>query len=125
MFGRKSPSIELAVDQFLAAVVVRNPDAKVLNIEGGGIELTLPFRKTWLFHLLTPWKRTFLRRFEFDATGSELWRLFDDKWTVQGLADHLQRSQNLSTEQAQDSTIAFVHMLLVRGLVGLVTRPRS
>lgn len=123
MSGRKQSDIQMTVDQYLAAVVVRNPAAQSRQTEDGDIELAMPYRKPWLARLFTRPGKPYLRKFQLDSTGSDLWRQIDDHRTVADLADHLRASQNLPPQQASDSVIAFVQMLVTRGLIGLVVTP--
>ena len=84
----------------------------------------MPYRKPWVVRIFSRRDRkTFLRRFELDETGAALWRRIDDKRTVADLVEHLVQTQNLDPKQAQESMIAFVQMLMMRGLVGLVVQP--
>jgi len=118
---RKEPRIELTLDQCLAALVVPNPDAKQRVLPSGRIEVSLPYLKPWLIRWLSRKdKKTFLRRFELDDLGSELWRLCDGRHTVAELVDYVATSGGLPPDSARESLIAYLHMLMVRGLVGLV-----
>lgn len=119
MLGRKPSQMEMPLSEYLSAVIVRNPEAEVRDLDGGGIEITLPYRKPRLLRVFSR-SKTFLRKFELDETGSDLWRQIDDRRTVRDLAEYLRSSGAGQEEQALESAVAYVHMLLVRGLVGLV-----
>ncbi len=88
-----------------------------------GWRLTLPYKRPWALRLFTPTRSTFLRKFELDETGSDLWRQIDDKRTVANLVDYLETSRKVAHQQAIDSMLAYLQMLMVRSLVGLVVPP--
>ncbi len=121
MFGRKNQKFQMTVDQCLSAIPVRNPQAHEKDLPDDRLELTLPCRKPWPIRILSRRDRkTFLRRFELDSLGAELWRRIDGLRTVSQLVEHLARTHGLPPGRAQDSMISFLHMLMTRGLVGLV-----
>lgn len=120
MFGRKQPQIKMTLEQCLSARVVRNPEARQQELPDGRIELSLPYVKPWLIRLFSRRNKTFLRKFQLDETGSQMWRRIDDKRRVQEMVDHLKKDRGLEDKQAVDSMVAYLHMLMVRGLVGLV-----
>jgi hypothetical protein len=109
----------MTLDQCLEAVIVRNPQVAARDLDKGGVELSLPYRKPWLFRLFSAGE-TYSRRFQLDEIGSDLWRQIDDRRTVQFLVERLKALRGLAEKEAVDSTVAYVHMLLTRGLVGLV-----
>ncbi len=112
----------MTVEQCLSAVVVRNPQAGQKDLPEGRIELSLPYRKPWAIRIFSrSGHKTFLRRFELDATGADLWRLIDGRRTVRELVDHLVRQRDLDPRQARDSMISYLQMLMIRGLVGLIS----
>ncbi len=124
MFRRSKPQFQMTVEQCLAAVVVRNPRAVPKDLPEGRIELSLPYRKPWVIRIFCrPDRKTFLRRFELDPIGADLWRLIDDRQTVRDLVDHLARARNLDPSQARDAMISYLQILMTRGLVGLVLSP--
>ena len=124
MFGSKKPQFQMTLDQCLLAAVVRNPQAQEKDLPEGRIELSLPYRKPWVVRIFSRKDRKiFLRRFELDEMGADLWHLIDDKRTVADLVEHLARTRSLDPQQAQASMISYVHMLMTRGLVGLVVQP--
>lgn len=126
MFGRKKPQFQMTIDQCLSSAIVRNPQTQAKDLPAGRIELSLPYRKPWVVRFFARRNRkTFLRRFELDETGAALWRRIDDKRTVADLVEHLAQTQKIDPKQAQASMIAFVQMLMMRGLVGLVVQPQS
>jgi hypothetical protein len=123
VFCRKKPQFQMTLDQCLVAAIVRNPQAQEKDLPERRIELSLPYRKPWVVRVFSRKDRkTFLRRFELDEIGADLWRLADDKRTVAELVAHLARTQHLDPQQAQTSMISYVHMLMTRGLVGLVVQ---
>jgi hypothetical protein len=123
VFRRKKLQFQMTLDQCLLAAVVRNPQVQEKDLPDGRIELSLPYRKPWMVRMFSrEGRKTFLRRFELDEIGADLWRLADDKRTVAELVAHLARTQNLDPQQAQTSMISYVHMLMTRGLVGLVVQ---
>ena len=124
MFGSKKPQFQMTLDQCLLAAVVRNPQAQEKDLPEGRIELSLPYRKPWVVRIFSRKDRKiFLRRFELDEMGADLWHLIDDKRTVADLVEHLTRTRSLDPQQARESMISYVHMLMTRGLVGLVVQP--
>lgn len=121
MFGRKKPQFQMTLDQCLSALVVRNPQVQAKDLPQGRIELSLPYLKPWLIRWLQRKDRkTFLRRFELDSIGADLWHQADGRRTVSDLVQHLARAQHLEPQQARDSMVAYLQMLMTRGLVGLV-----
>lgn len=123
MFGRKKPQFQMTLDQCLSAVVVRNPEAQAKDLPDSRLELSLPYRKPWLLRWFSRKdRRTFLRRFELDEIGADLWRHIDGRRTVSDLVDHLARTRNFPPQQARDSMIAYIQMLLTRALIGLVMK---
>lgn len=122
MFGRKkNPQFEMTIDACLSAAVVRNPQAQEKDLPEGRLELALPYRKPWVIRIFSRKdRRTFQRRFELDEIGADLWRQIDGKRTAGNLVEYLARVRNLEPPQAQESMVAYLQMLMVRGLVGLV-----
>jgi hypothetical protein len=130
VFGRKKePSFQMTVQQCLAAAVIRHPQACETALAGGGLEVGLPYRKPWVIRMFSrQGRQTFMRRFELDQIGADLWRQIDGRRTAGDLAIYLACKRNLEARQAEDSLIAYLQMLMVRGLVGLVVpqeRPES
>lgn len=121
MFGSKKPQFQMTLEQCMSAVIVRNPQTQEKDLPAGRIELALPYRKPWIVRIFSRRDRkTFLRRFELDETGADLWRRIDGKRTVGDLVEHLVQVRSLDPKQAQASMVAYVQMLMTRGLVGLV-----
>jgi hypothetical protein len=126
VFGGKRPQFQMTLDQCLLAAMVRNPQVQEKDLPDGRIELSLPYRKPWVVRVFSRKDRkTFLRRFELDDIGADLWRRIDDKRTVADLVGHLERTRNLAPQQATESMISYVHMLMTRGLVGLVLQEQA
>jgi len=96
-----------------------------MDLEGGRVQISLPYLKPWLVRLFSRKSKTFARKFELDEVGAELWRLINGTRTVSDLAEHLQRSRGFDEAQAKESMVAYLNMLLVRGIVGLVVPQRN
>ena len=126
MFGSKKLQFQMTLDQCLLAAVVRNPQAQEKDLPEGRIELSLPYRKPWVVRIFSRKDRKiFLRRFELDKIGAYLWHLIDNKRTVADLVEHLARTRQFDPQQARESMISYVHMLMTRSLVGLVVQQQS
>jgi len=117
---RKQEALRLSVEQCMQAVVMRNPQAEVRTLPDGKLEVSVPYMKPWLIRLFSRKEKTFRRRFELDDLGSQLWEMFDGKHTVEQLVQHVADSRGLEREQAVQSMLAYLQMLLTRGLVGLI-----
>ena len=122
MFGRKKAAqLQLTVDQCLSAVVVRNPKLQEEVLASGSVRVKLPYLKPRLLRLFSAKdKKTFVRRFDLDELGSALWPLCDGKHTVEQLIDFIVDAKDLEKERATQSMIAFLQVLMSRGLIGLV-----
>jgi hypothetical protein len=126
VFGRKRQQFQITVDQCLSATPVRNPQAQERDLADGRLELALPCLKPWPIRIFSRRDRkTFLRRFELDPLGADIWRQMDGTRTVGTLIEYLVRTCSLAPQQGQQSMISFLQMLMTRGLVGLVVAERK
>ncbi len=124
MFGRKKNQIQMTLDQCLASAVVPNPQVTEKDLPDGRIELTLPYLKPWLVRKISRKGKTFPRRFELDEVSADLWRQIDGKRTVADMVDYMAQKGDTPPDQAQESVLNYMNMLLTRGLIGLAV-PRK
>ena len=126
MFGRKKPQFQMTLDQCLPAVVVRNPQVQEKDLPDGRIELDPAIPQALADPGLLPQGAKDLP--SPLRTGRDRCRpraLIDGKRTVADLVEHLARTRSLDPQQAQESMVSYVQMLMVRGLVGLVVQQQA
>lgn len=117
MWPRRKP--RLSHEQALAARPVRLVDVKLENLENGGARLQVPMRPPkwggWLFRLPEGTTRTF----ELDAIGVFVWECCDGRTSVKQMIHKLSKKHELNLREAEVSLLAFLQMLLKKGLIGI------
>jgi hypothetical protein len=106
--------------QQLSARPERREDAKLETSGDGGGKVTIPLRarRGWILRLPEGATKTF----ELDAMGLFVWDACDGKTSVQQIIRRLGKRYNLSLRESEVSTIAFLHMLAKKGLIGMDVR---
>jgi hypothetical protein len=122
MWPRRTP--RLTHEQALSARPVRLAEAKLETLENGGARLKLPIRQSkwggWLFRLPDGAMRTF----EFDAIGLFVWECCDGRTTVKQMIHKLSKKHDLNLREAEVSLVAFLQVLLKKGLIGIPMEKR-
>lgn len=107
----------LTQEQALGAKPVRLPEATVEPLESGGAKLRAPMRPPkwggWLFRM--PMGAT--KTFELDAVGLFVWNCCDGKANVKQIIHKLSQNFGLNLREAEVSLVAFLQMLLRKGLI--------
>jgi hypothetical protein len=124
LFTRTRP--RLTIEQTLAARPLRLVDAEPRDAADGTCRLTLPLKPArWASWLLrVPQGAT--KTFELDALGLFVWQQCDGKTRVDQLIRRLSERFELNVREAQVATVAFLNMLVRKGLVAMnVPRPQE
>lgn len=128
MFWRsKKPTISRA--QQLSAKPRPLVEAKVEELtdeQGGGAKLTVPLRPTRVHRWLLRFPDGATKTFELDSVGYHVWKLCDGKTSIQQLIQKVGRHLKITPREAEVATLAFVQMLVKKGLLGIEVRaPRD
>jgi hypothetical protein len=121
IFSRKPKKPALSREEALAAKPIRAVEAD-LDIDeqtgAGKLKVKIEAKRKWvLFRLPAGATKTF----ELDEVGVYVWKKLDGSTSVESLMRQLAKQYNLDLKQAEASTVAFLQMLIKRGLVGLKT----
>jgi hypothetical protein len=109
--GKKSSSKltrEQALKMSPLRLVKQEPDAQ------GKLTVPITARKWWFFKLPAGATKTF----ELDEVGVFAWQQIDGKTSVEVIIHRLREKYKLEIRQAEASTVAFLQILVKRGLVG-------
>lgn len=91
----------------------------------GGLRLTVRLRPSrtnrWLFRLPAGATKTF----DLDQVGAFVWEQCDGKTSVQQIIRRLARQYNFNLREAEVSTVQFLHVLVKKGLLGMVPREKN
>lgn len=103
----------------LEAVPVRNPEARVEELDDGRTIVRIPVRPRWGVRWLVRQdpKRPMLRSFELDALGSEVWALCDGRRNVRDLIEQLAELKKLNLREAEVSVVAYLKTLTSRAVL--------
>jgi hypothetical protein len=121
IFKRKPRTAGLTREQALAAKPIRAVEADLETDEQTGtgqLKVKIEAKRKWaLFSLPAGATKTF----ELDEVGVYVWKKLDGHTSVEQLMRLIAKQYNLDIKQAEASTVAFLQMLIKRGLVGLKT----
>jgi hypothetical protein len=119
MLFRRNKS-KISRQQQLSARPQRREDATLESTSDGGGKVTVPLRarRGWILRMPEGATKTF----ELDAMGLFVWKACDGKTSVQQVIRRLGKRYNLSLRESEVSTIAFLHMLAKKGLIGMNLR---
>jgi len=124
LFGRTKPKVSR--QELLDVVPLRNPEARVEELDDGRIILRIPVRPRRIVRWLVrddPDSPT-LRSFELDPLGKQVWELCDGKLSVRRLIQRFAKANKLNLREAEVSMLAFLKTLTSRALV-LLPDPRA
>lgn len=114
---RKKP--QLTREQALRQKPIKLVDAPLRRDEHGGgridVDVQLPRITRWIGGATGTRRKTF----ELDAVGVDVWSKLDGRTTVEQLIHHVAQRYDLNLRAAETSTVAFLQMLMKRGLVGM------
>ena len=123
MLFRRAP--RPAKSEILAGKPVRAPGAKETGAGGGKWTITIPLRSArtggWASRLLrVPEGAT--KSFELDELGKFVWDECDGKTSVRQIIRRLAKRYNLNEREAEVATVAFLHTLTRKGLLGMAIK---
>jgi len=124
LLGRAKPKVSR--QELLDVVPLRNPEARIEDLDDGRIILRIPVRPRRIVRWLVrddPDRPT-LRSFELDSLGRQVWELCDGKRSVRRLIQRFAKANKLNLREAEVSVLAFLKTLTSRALV-LLPDPRS
>ena len=124
LFRRAKPKVSR--QEMLAAAPVRNPEARVEELDDGRVIVRIPVRPRRVVRWLVRQdpKRPMLRSFELDPLGSEVWTLCDGRRNVRRLIEQFARKHRLNLREAEVSMVTYLKTLTSRGLL-LFPDPQS
>ncbi len=119
--GKKTPALSRA--DALAMKPIRLVAEPMAVDEAGNGKLSVELQPPRIARWFAPGMKPRRKQFEFDPIGVEVWQAIDGKTSVEQiirrLADHLQ----LDLRQSEASVVAFMKMLMQKGLVGIPAEP--
>ncbi len=121
IFSRKPKKPLLTREEALAAKPIRAVEADLDIDEATGaakLKVKIEAKRRWILFTM-PAGAT--KTFELDEVGVYVWKKLDGSTSVESLMRQLAKQYNLDLKQAEASTVAFLQMLIKRGLVGLKT----
>ena len=116
----------LTPEQVLASRPVRSPDARVEELEDGGLRVVTQRRgDRWvrLLSALFPIPRE--RRIELDSVGKQVWDLCDGEHSLRQMIEVFQQLHKLTRAEAEWSLRNYLKDLGKRGLVGFAVASRE
>jgi hypothetical protein len=118
MFGsKKKPTMSRA--DALAMKPVSLVEAEMRTDDAGNGRLVVDLQPPRIARWIAPGMKRRSKTFEFDAVGVFVWNHLDGKTSVEHLIRKLAGEYKLDLRQAEASTVAFLQMLMKRGLVGV------
>lgn len=116
-----SPAAEPDLRRALQAVPVIMPHIEAQASPEGLIRIhrAVPAPHTWRERYAQRLGITRGTVIQLDRTGSWFWQQIDGRASLQALAGLLQTEFKMTAQEAEESTIAFAKLLLLRKLVGL------
>ena len=117
MFRSLKPAVTKA--QMLAARPARLVDAEPVAVSDTSWRLTVPLVNSgWTGRLLrVPTGAT--KTFELDPLGKFVWDTCDGRASVRQVIVRLAKRYNLNEREAEVATVAFLHTLVKKGLIGM------
>ena len=108
--------------QMLAARPARLVDVEPAAVTENSWRLTVPLRTArWAGWLLrVPGGAT--KTFELDPLGKFVWDACDGRTSVRQIIRRLAKRYNLNDREAEVATLAFLHTLVKKGLLGMQIR---
>jgi hypothetical protein len=119
-FRPKKPAFSRA--QQLSARPVRLVAAELVPTDGGGAKITVTLKPRRVHRILLRFPENATKTFELDAVGVFVWGLCDGKSSVQSVITRVSRHLRISPREAEVATMAFMQMLMKKGLLGLEVR---
>ena len=116
-FRTRKPEVTKA--QMLAARPARLVDAEPVAVNETSWRLTVPLATAgWVGRVLRmPAGAT--KTFELDPLGKFVWDSCDGKASVRQVIARLAKRYNLNEREAEVATVAFLHTLVKKGLIGM------
>jgi hypothetical protein len=122
-----NPTPAISAMDLLDAVPLRSQTVRGEKRPDGGWLLRVPLRRRWYTRpplaWLVPLSRD--RAVGLDQLGSEVWEACDGRRTVQEIVDLFAAAHDLTFHEARLSVTAFLRLLVQRGLVVVVGRPKA
>jgi hypothetical protein len=118
-------------DGLLAAVVVRNELVREVHVKSAGkqiFRLTAPLTPKGLRRVMAGERTTKAaagKTFELDELGTFVWEGIDGARTVEGCIRRFAKEKRVNLREAEVAVLAFLKMLVKRGLVGMVVPPAA
>ncbi len=120
----KDKAQKLDRDASLKAVPIRNQLAKVEELEGGKVRISVPIRETWWTRILQRLtKAPKYKKIELDEVGTFVWKQCDGNTNVAAVVDRLCKRYNLSHRESEVSLTQYLRDLARRGVIGLGVSP--
>jgi len=124
-FFRRRQKPQLTRDDLLASRPVLNQAVSWSLDDQQEVRIEIPRRDVWWVNLLakiiyTPKKRTIA----LDEVGSVVWKMIDERKTVQAMIGQLAAQYKLNRREAEAALIAYLRTLAKKNLVGFEV-PRS
>jgi len=124
-FFRRRQRPQLTRDDLLASRPVLNQAVSWSLDDQQEVRIEIPRRDVWWVNLLakiiyTPKKRTIA----LDEVGSVVWKMIDERKTVQAMIGQLAAQYKLNRREAEAALIAYLRTLAKKNLVGFEV-PRS
>lgn len=101
----------------LAAVPVRNELITETRSDRGALRLKAPLRQTLLGKMFGASARD--KSFELDELGAWVWSRIDGRRDVERIIKEFSQAQRVNLREAEVAVLAFLRMLLQRGIVAL------
>lgn len=125
LFRKKQPAPTISRDQALAAIPVRNPEVKEIEIDQEqSLILSFPAQVNQLFGRLAQklgaWDgKPVFRKLQLDAMGTQSWRWIDGKRSVRELCGKLAETYDILPREAEVSMTAFLRELGKKNIIAL------
>ena len=105
--------------QMLSAKPLRLSDAEPWQVSEKTFHLTIELKPTRLTRWLMRVPSGATRTFELDPLGLFVWQTCDGKTPVRQVIKKLAKHYHLNEREAEVSTLAFLHTLARKGLIGM------
>ena len=116
---------KITKSQMLSAKPLRLSEAQPQQISDSKFHVTVELQPTRLARWLMRMPAGATKTFELDPLGLFVWQACDGKTPVRQVIKRLARHYNLNEREAEVATVAFLHTLTRKGLLGMAVADRK
>lgn len=124
VFRPKRKDAPVTRAEALNCTPVRNIRAEETRMKGGEARIAYPAQMRPMIAGVIRYfggrtDRTYIKKLQLDALGTQVWDLIDGKLTVRQIVRRFADDHRLHAREAEVSVTAFLHELGKRGIIGM------